>query len=73
MIVEAANLVDLRGSRTDSFPRLGGQHATYVQIQLDAYRNGTRSNDAKRMMSDIALKMTPDEMEAVASYISGLQ
>lgn len=61
------------GDPMGGFPRLGGQHATYVQAQLDAYREGTRSNDAKRMMRDIALKMTPDEMKAVASYINGLQ
>ena len=60
------------GDPMAGFPRLAGQHATYVQMQLDAFRLGTRSNDAKRMMRDIALKMTPDEMKAVASYINGL-
>lgn len=60
------------GDPLAGFPRLAGQHATYVQAQLNAFREGTRSNDAKRMMRDIALKMTPDEMKAVASYINGL-
>ena len=41
-------------------------------MQLESFRLGTRSNDAQRMMRDIAVKMTPDEMAAVASYISGL-
>ena len=60
------------GDPMAGFPRLAGQHATYVQAQLEAFRQGTRSNDAKRMMRDIALKMTPDEMKAVAGYINGL-
>ncbi|MFT5173522.1 MAG: cytochrome c553 [Gammaproteobacteria bacterium] len=60
------------GDPMAGFPSLAGQHAKYVQMQLDAFREGTRSNDAKRMMRDIALKMTPDEMKAVASYINGL-
>jgi cytochrome c553 len=63
-----AGLGDPRGG----FPRLAGQHATYTQVQLENYRLGVRSSDANRMMRDIALKMTPDEMAAVASYISGL-
>lgn len=60
------------GDPLAGFPRLAGQHATYVQAQLNAFRDGARSNDVKRMMRDIALKMTPDEMKAVASYINGL-
>ena len=60
------------GDPMAGFPRLAGQHATYVQVQLEAFRQGTRSNDVRRMMRDIALKMTPDEMKAVASYINGL-
>ena len=60
------------GDPMGGFARLAGQHATYVQAQLEMFRQGTRSNDEKRMMRDIALKMTPDEMKAVASYINGL-
>jgi cytochrome c553 len=60
------------GDPMAGFPRLAGQHATYVNAQLKGFREGTRSNDTKRMMRDIALKMTPDEMKAVASYINGL-
>jgi cytochrome c553 len=54
------------------FPRLAGQHALYTRTQLESYRLGTRSTDPQRMMRDIALKLTPDEMAAVASYIGGL-
>lgn len=61
-----------KGDPRAGFPLLAGQHSAYTRAQLESYRLGTRSNDPKRMMRDIALKLTPDEMKAVASYISGL-
>jgi cytochrome c553 len=60
------------GDPLAGFPRLAGQHATYTRAQLESFRTEARSNDPKRMMRDIALKLTPDEMAAVASYIGGL-
>lgn len=55
------------------FPRLAGQHAKYVQLQLAKFRSGDRSNDGGKMMQVIARKMTDQEMRAVAEYISGLR
>ena len=60
------------GDPLAGFPRLAGQHATYTQMQLEGFRTGARTTDPRRMMRDIALKMTPDEMAAVSSYIAGL-
>lgn len=54
------------------FPRVGGQHAGYTVAQLDAFREGRRANDPKRMMRDVAARMTPDEIQAVSEYLSGL-
>ncbi len=55
------------------FPRLAGQHAKYVLIQLQNFRTGDRANDGGKMMQTIARKMTDQEMRAVAEYISGLR
>jgi cytochrome c553 len=55
------------------FPRLAGQHADYTYTQLNAFRVGTRANDAAKMMRSIAAKMTDGEMKAVAAYIQGLR
>jgi cytochrome c553 len=55
------------------FPRLAGQHGDYVYTQLNAFRIGTRQNDAAKMMRSIAAKMTDADMKAVASYIQGLR
>jgi cytochrome c553 len=55
------------------FPRLGGQHADYILTQLKAFRSGDRANDAGKMMRTIANKMSDQEMQAVANYVSGLK
>ncbi|MHB1231464.1 MAG: c-type cytochrome [Burkholderiales bacterium] len=55
------------------FPRLGGQHADYILAQLKAFRSGDRANDAGKMMRTIANKMSDQEMQAVANYVSGLK
>jgi cytochrome c553 len=60
------------GNPPAGYPVLSGQHAPYTVIQLRAYKSGERSNDLNSMMRTIAGKMTDAEIEAVASYISGL-
>ncbi len=60
------------GNPLANFPRLAGQHAQYVAKALRDFKSGARSNDAGRMMRDVAAKMTDAEIEAVASYVAGL-
>jgi cytochrome c553 len=60
------------GNPAARFPRLAGQHAKYVEIQLHAFKSGERNNDAGKMMRNIADKMTDKEIQAVASYVQGL-
>lgn len=50
-------------------PALAGQHAAYVVSQLQAFANGSRKSP---MMDTIAARLTPAQMQAVASYIQGL-
>jgi len=52
------------------YPRLGGQHASYTQAQLTAYRDGGRVN---AQMSGVAAKMNDKEIKAVSDYIAGLR
>lgn len=54
------------------FPRLAGQHGEYIETQLKNFHTGERSNDPEKMMRMVALKMSDQEMKAVAEYISGL-
>ena len=56
-----------------SFPALAGQLADYIAAQLKKFRSGERTNDGDtRMMRSVAARLNDKEIEAVASYISGL-
>lgn len=55
-----------------NYPRVAGQSAEYTELQLKAFRSGERSNDRNRMMRSIAVKMTDEEISAVAGYIAAL-
>jgi len=62
-----------KGNNPAGYPRLGGQNADYVAKQLKAYRDGERDGGQNAsIMMDVAAKLTDTEIEAVSSYISGL-
>ena len=67
-----------KGNSPAGFPMLSGQHADYIAGQLKAFRSAAdgrmgRANDGdSKIMRDIAQGMSDAEIEAVASYISGL-
>jgi cytochrome c553 len=60
------------GNPAAKFPSLSGQHAKYVEIQLNLFKKGERANDAGQMMRNVAAKMTDEEIRAVSSYVQGL-
>ena len=62
------------GSGIDAagFPGLGGQHADYIKAQLVQFQEDKRTNDASKVMRDIAGRMSNKEVAAVAAYIQGL-
>lgn len=64
-----------RGNAPAAFPRINGQHAPYLQKTLQAYAAGDRRSDSEKneMMRNIAEHLLENEIQAVASYIQGLQ
>lgn len=52
-------------------PMINGQHAAYLQAQLDAYATGARSNDIYQRMRTISAALTPEERAALAAYYQG--
>ena len=61
------------GNSAAAYPQISGQHAAYTAAQLKAYRAGERAGtDAAKMMSQVAAGLSDAEIEALASYISGL-
>ena len=71
-----------KGMAEATFPALAGQHASYIEAQLKAFRAAgredaegkRRTNDGEaRMMQATAARLSDNEIKAVSSYISGLQ
>ena len=71
------------GNAPAGWPRLAGQHADYIAQQLRRWRTGAentleenpegRTNDGDaRLMRDVALRLTDNEIDAVANFIAGL-
>ena len=67
------------GNGPAGYPGLSGQHADYIAAQLKMFRKGyedptgrTNGGEAK-IMRTTAFRMSDMEIEAVASYIAGLQ
>ncbi len=52
------------------YPRLGGQNAEYVAVQLTAFRDGVRLNSGP--MIGVAARLNDREIKAVSDYIAGL-
>lgn len=53
------------------YPRLGGQHADYTAVQLEAFRAETRNNSVQ--MTVISARLSDKEIKAVSDYIAGLR
>lgn len=54
----------------EHFPPLAHQPATYLAGQLNAWRDGSRSNDPNQLMVGIAKALSEDEVKAVADYFA---
>jgi len=55
-----------------SYPAIGGQGRLYLEKQLRDWRSGERRNDATGVMNSTARALTDAEIQALASYVSGL-
>jgi cytochrome c553 len=68
----ACHAPDGSGNAPAGFPSLSGQHPEYTLLQLEAFRAGERANDSNSMMRGVVERLTDAELEALASYVSGL-
>lgn len=55
------------------YPRLSGQHAEYIEVQLKAFRSGERGNDPNGSMRGVAGKLSDREIQAAADYVAGVR
>ncbi len=58
------------GNQPAAYPNLKGQHADYAIKTLMDFKKGLRSKNSDNMMVMIAKKMTEEEIQAVAYYLS---
>ena len=61
-----------RGMDAAAIPAVSGQHAEYLIKTLTDYKSGARSNGVNAIMTQVAMKLTEDEIQAVSHYMSGL-
>lgn len=63
------------GNPLAGYPRIAGQHATYVVATLKEYAAGHRKTDAamNQMMRNVSAQLREDDIIAVAGYIQGLR
>ncbi len=55
-----------------SMPRLAGQNAEYLAIQMRAYRDGSRNNDIDGVMREASSELTDNEILNLTTYLQGL-
>lgn len=61
------------GNAAAAYPVVSGQHSAYSAAQLTIYRDKKRTGTANaQMMSNVAAKLSDSDIEALASYLSGL-
>lgn len=62
------------GNQPAGYPRVSHQHAEYLSTTLRDYQSGARRSDAtlNQMMRNVAELLLDDEIEALASYMQGL-
>ena len=58
------------GQAATAIPRLSGQHQDYLAAQLNAFKNGTRSNDQMEQMRAIANRLTDTEIKHLAAFLA---
>lgn len=72
----ACHTPDGAGVAASAYPRLGGQHAAYAAKMLRGYRDMAAQGKLEGnpgVMAAVAAKLSDAEIEALASYINGLQ
>jgi cytochrome c553 len=64
-----------KGNLLAGYPQVSNQHASYLATTIRAYAAGVRRSDAElnQMMRNVAEMLLDDEIEALASYMQGLQ
>ena len=52
------------------FPAIVQQQPNYLTAQLNAFKDGTRSNDPQQLMQAIAKRLSAQDIQALAAYLA---
>lgn len=74
----ACHLPDGAGVAASGYPQIGGQHATYaaatLRLMREAHNNAPEALPGNfGVMAAVASKLSDEDIDALASYINGLQ
>ncbi len=58
------------GTGSKSYPKLSGQSSTYIVQQLANFKSGVRANDTYGLMRAVVVRMSDQEIKAVAEYLA---
>lgn len=53
-----------------TFPGIAGQHAGYIEAQLQAWKRKTRNNDPQDLMGTVARRMSDNDIRAVSAWLA---
>jgi len=63
------------GNPMAAYPAVAGQHAVYTEKMLKGFRAGSmwgEDDASSKIMTEVTLRLTDDEIKAVANYMQGL-
>ena len=70
---QACHMANGSGNSLAGYPAVSGQHKEYLVSTLLAYKNGDRANGVNAyIMNEISQRLSDDDIEALANYITGL-
>lgn len=69
----ACHSPDGKGMEKAGFPSIDAQNAEYLKLQLHAFRKDERANDKNGMMRDIAKKLSDQDIDNLAEFVSSLK
>lgn len=61
------------GNGPAAYPSLQSQHPEYIAAQLKKFKDGSRANDAGKMMRNVASRMSEAEIKAVSAYVAAMK
>ncbi|WP_068545183.1 c-type cytochrome [Thalassotalea crassostreae] len=69
----SCHVINGHGISDATLPALSGQSFEYLVRQLELFRSSVRKNDTNDMMRKIAVRLTDEDIEALALHITSLK